>query len=291
MLAIHLDREVNTRGLILNPQSQLNPTWSLELDTKRHCFVDVLCQELGRHGDRIDPEAVIAYDLCLFDCQPPALGGAYGELIFSARLDNLASCHAATRALVESETTTEMTRVLALYDHEEVGSQSASGARSLLLSNTLERIATSYPEATAQTAARAFARSLFVSCDMAHAVNPNYVDRHDKQHRPKLAHGPVIKSNVNQAYATDAPGAALFAAACREVGAPAQYFVSRNDMGCGSTIGPISAARTGIRTIDVGNPMLSMHSCREVAAVQDVAPMIGVLKRMLSESRPPPPKV
>jgi aspartyl aminopeptidase len=206
--------------------------------------------------------------------------------LFAPRLDNLTSCFAALRALLGSGAQTAPTRVVVLYDHEEVGSQSAAGARSLFFSSLLERLASAYPGAGPQAASRALARSLLVSADMAHAVHPNYSDRHDKQHRPKLGGGPVIKSNVGQSYATDGPGAAAFAEACEAAGASAQSFVSRNDMPCGSTI---SAARTGIRTVDVGNPMLSMHSCRETAAVADVEPMIGALTRMLAAARVPEP--
>jgi len=132
---------------------------------------------------------------------------------------------------------------------------------------------------------RAISRSLLVSADMAHAVHPNYPDKHDKQHRPMLGAGPVIKVNVNQSYASDGPAVAAFSAACRAVDVAPQHFSSRNDTPCGSTIGPISAARLGLRAVDVGNPMLSMHSCREMAASRDVAPMIRVLTRLLSEFR------
>jgi len=130
---------------------------------------------------------------------------------------------------------------------------------------------------------RGISRSLLISSDMAHAVHPNYADKHDKQHRPALGGGPVIKVNANQSYASDGPTTAAFSEACRALGITPQYFSSRNDMPCGSTIGPITAARLGLRTVDVGNPMLSMHSCREMAAVSDVSPMIQVLTRVFSE--------
>jgi aspartyl aminopeptidase len=175
------------------------------------------------------------------------------------------------------------TRVIAIYDHEEVGSLSASGARSVFLSNLLERLARGFSESDASALPRAISRSLLVSADMAHAVHPNYPDKHDKQHRPVLGAGPVIKFNVNQAYASDGPAVAAFSAACRAVDVLPQHFSSRNDSPCGSTIGPITAAGLGLRTVDVGNPMLSMHSCREMAAVNDVTPMIRVLTRLLSD--------
>lgn len=280
-LAIHLNREVNKDGLLLNPQLHLSPIFGLEGAGSKSILELVVGALAAGPFAGVRPEDVLGFDLCLFDLQPPAVGGARGEFLFSARLDNLASCHAALLALLAGPATTDATRVIALYDHEEVGSQSATGARSQLLESVLERLAEAYPGAGAQARPRAFARSLFVSADMAHGVHPNYADKHDRQHRPLLGAGPVIKVNANQSYATDGPGVAEFTRACREQGAPPQHFVARNDMPCGSTIGPITAARLGIRTIDVGNPMLSMHSCREMAAVSDVAPMIAALGAVL----------
>jgi aspartyl aminopeptidase len=290
-LAIHLNCEVNLKGLILNAQEHLTPTWSLELDGSRESLLELLVRELNREGITVRASDILAHDLCLYDTQGAAVGGASEEFLYSARLDNLVSCHAAARALLDSGQGGDETRMIALYDHEEVGSQSAAGARSLLLQGLLERLAHGYPESDQQATARALSRSLIVSCDMAHAVHPNYADKHDKQHRPQLGKGPVIKKNVNQSYATDAAGAAVFARACRELGHTHQHFVSRNDMPCGSTIGPISAARTGIRTVDVGNPMLSMHSCREMACTRDIEPMIAVLAYILAHPELPPPSV
>jgi aspartyl aminopeptidase len=165
-----------------------------------------------------------------------------------------------------------------LYDHEEVGSRSAHGAAGTLLADALERIVTGFQGGEPQGVARAQARSTLISADMAHAVHPNYVDRHEPGHRPVVGQGPVIKQNAGQAYASDAPTAGLFAGLCERIGVTPQYFVSRSDLACGSTIGPITAARVGIRTVDVGNPMLSMHSCREMSGAADVQPMIDVLK-------------
>ncbi len=277
-LAIHLNREVNKEGLTLNAEKHLSPVLGLEHENAPDLLERLLATQSAAG---VRPDDVLGFDLCLFDVVPGALGGANGEFVFSARLDNLASCHAATSALLRAIDPAEPTRVIALYDHEEVGSQSATGARSGFLEQVLERLALAAPDSPRDAKARAFARSLLVSADMAHAVHPNYADKHDKQHRPVLGKGPVLKFNVNQSYATEASGAAAFVAACRSEGLTPQRFVSRNDMPCGSTIGPISAARLGIRTVDVGNPMLSMHSCREMAAVSDVEPMIRVLRRLL----------
>jgi aspartyl aminopeptidase len=280
-LAIHLNRDVNSQGLLLNAQTQLLPVFGLEQGSAG--FSDLLGECLrGTASSGARTEDVLGFDLCLYDTQRAAFAGSNNEFIFSSRLDNLASCHAALSALLAAPSGLDATRLVVLYDHEEVGSQSASGARSLFLSDLLERLAVGFSPKDSSALTRAISRSLMVSADMAHAVHPNYPDKHDKQHRPMLAAGPVIKVNVNQSYASDGPGVAAFAAACRAVDVVPQHFSARNDSPCGSTIGPISAARLGMRTVDVGNPMLSMHSCREMAAVADVAPMIRVLTGLFS---------
>ena len=158
-----------------------------------------------------------------------------------------------------------------LYDHEEVGSRSAQGAAGPLLADALERAVGGWKGSEPQGLSRALARSLLISADMAHAVHPNYADRHEPGHRPRVGGGPVIKSNANQSYASDADGTGHFASLCARLGITPQHFVTRSDLACGSTIGPITAARVGIRTVDVGSPMLSMHSCREMAGSADVA--------------------
>lgn len=283
-LAIHLNREVNSAGLVLNAQTHVVPVLGLESDAEDGGIEALLAEGLrGTAASGARAADVLGFDLCLYDTQRAAYAGSRNEFLFSSRLDNLASCHAALRALLDASPDLDATRVVAWYDHEEVGSQSASGARSALMSDLLERLTHGFSRSDVSALPRAIARSLLVSADMAHAVHPNYPDKHDKQHRPVLGKGPVIKVNVNQSYASDAPSIAAFAAACRAVDVAPQYFSSRNDSPCGSTIGPISAARLGMRTVDVGNPMLSMHSCREMAAVSDVVPMIRVLTRLFSE--------
>jgi aspartyl aminopeptidase len=169
------------------------------------------------------------------------------------------------------------TRMIVLYDHEEVGSRSAQGAGGTFLATTLERVVSGFKSGEPQDLARAIARSTLISADMAHAVHPNHSDRHEPGHRPVIGKGPVIKVNSSQAYASDAATAGLFAALCDRVGVEPQHFVTRSDLVCGSTIGPITATRVGLRTVDVGNPMLSMHSCREMAGTADVEPMINVM--------------
>ncbi|HEX4340283.1 MAG TPA: M18 family aminopeptidase [Polyangiaceae bacterium] len=280
-LAIHLSPTLATDGLRLNPQQHMLPTLSLG-DDDGGGVEGLVAVELGARGAGTVPrEAVVAVDLMTYDVQGAASAGVNGELLTSARLDNLASSHAALTALLTRSSSSDATRGIVLYDHEEVGSQSAAGAGSLFLRSVLTRVANGMAGAGTDAAERAFARSLLVSADMAHAIHPNHADKHDPQNAPRLGGGPVLKVNVNQSYATDAPGAAVFERACREFGFSAQRFSARNDMRCGSTIGPIAAARLGMRTVDVGNPMLSMHSCREVTAMADVPKMILALKGVL----------
>ena len=275
-LAIHLYRELNQEGLKLNAQRHLSPLLGLGDDAD---FVEMLCAELGREGAMVDRDQVLAFDLMTYDTQRSVRSGANGEFIHAPRLDNLASSHAGIEALIQAGAAgpSAATRVVVLYDHEEVGSRSTQGAGGTFLADTLERIAIGAKGSDAESMARAVSRSWLISADMAHAIHPNYADRHEPGHRPKLGAGPVIKTNSNQAYATDAESAGFFASLCARVGVTPQNFVTRSDLGCGSTIGPISAARVGIRTVDVGNPMLSMHSIREMAASADVDPMIEVL--------------
>lgn len=285
-LAIHLDREVNTRGFIANPQTHLPPVVFLEGEGVKLSLKGLLVTEFSALLQTEDPNAILSYDLCLYDCQKAALGGANQDFVMASRLDNLASCHAALASFLDSQQPTNATKIVVLYDHEEVGSQSVAGARSLFLSGVLDRLAEEYEGQGPGAARRALAQSFLVSADMAHAVHPNYAERHDKQHKPRLGFGPVIKSNANQSYATDSVGAAVFVEACQSVGTAFQYFTTRNDLPCGSTLGPISAARTGIRTLDVGCSMLSMHSCREMASARDVGPMIETLTALFQN----PPK-
>jgi len=276
-LAIHLQRELRSEGLKLNPQTHAVPIAGLE---DAPPLRELLAGELRAQSIAdVDPAAVLAFDLMAYDVQPAAVSGLRGEFIHASRLDNLASCHAAITALLSASPRPEpaFTRAVVLYDHEEVGSRSAQGAAGTLLTDALQRVVSGFKGGEPQGLARALASSLLVSADMAHAVHPNYADKHEPGHRPVLGRGPVIKHNANQSYASDARTAGLFTTLCERQGTPPQHFVSRNDLACGSTIGPITAARVGIPTVDVGNPMLSMHSCREMAGSADVQPMIDVL--------------
>lgn len=269
-LAIHLNRKVNTEGLKLNAQKHMAPVVMLD-DLESMDLRVLLAEELGN----IQEKDVLAWDLMAYDVQPARRSGLSREFIHAGRIDNLASCHAGLTALVSAKSVAEITRGLVLYDHEEVGSRSAQGAASDFLRSCLQRLCGDCSE----DYHRAIAKSFLISADMAHAVHPNYMDRHEPKHQPKLGQGPVVKINVNQSYATDGESWAHFEAWAREAEVSTQRFVVRSDLGCGSTIGPITAAELGIRTVDVGNPMLSMHSCREVAAAADVPKMIDVLKR------------
>ena len=281
-LAIHLNREIREKGLKINPQQHLSPLMGL---ADAPAFMDLLAGELSAQGTvEIASGDISGFDLMTYDTQASNISGAGGEFIQAPRLDNLASCHASLHALFAAGDagTSATTRVVALYDHEEVGSRSAAGAAGPYLHEVLERLEVGFQGGEPQGLSRALANSILVSVDMAHAVHPNYADRHEPGHRPLIGKGPVIKVNSNQAYATDAATAGAFASICGRVDVRPQYFVSRSDLACGSTIGPISAARVGVRTVDVGNPMLSMHSCREMAGTADVEPMIRVLGEFLS---------
>lgn len=274
-LAIHLNRNVNSDGLVLNAQSHLPPILALTKDDPQ-TLRELLALELATRGTAVHVEDIVSWDLALYDVQGATVCGANGEFIHSARLDNLASCFAATTALAHAPKSHAATRVIALYDHEEVGSRSAHGASSPYLRQVLERIAQAGSEPASENFTRAIARSFLISADMAHAIHPNYADRHEANHAPVLGGGPVMKTNVNQSYATDGESAARFVQLCRDVDVPVQNFVVRSDLPCGSTIGPITAGQLGLRTVDIGNPMLSMHSIREMASTADA----GMLARV-----------
>jgi aspartyl aminopeptidase len=262
-LAIHLDRGVNDNGLTLDKQRHTQPVWGLG-DRESADVLAALAADVG-----VDPATIGGYDVVLADTQPGRAFGAGQALYASGRLDNLLSTHAGLTALLGRVSTGSTSiQMFAAFDHEEIGSASRSGAAGPFLEEVLVRISTALG-ATAEQRAQAYAASLHVSSDVGHAVHPNYAERHDPANQPVAGGGPILKINANQRYATDAHGAAAWAAACRDAGVPTQEFVSNNVLPCGSTIGPISATRLGIRTVDVGVPILSMHSVRELTAVVD----------------------
>ena len=257
-LAIHLDREVNTSGLVVNPQQHLDPIWAIDTGD----FDAFVAAELD-----VATDDVLFWDLMLHDVTPGALLGRDNELISAARIDNLCSCWAATEALTATTNHGDIA-VAALFDHEEVGSASSRGAASTMVESVLERITLGLGGGRDEWR-RAMAASICLSADMAHATHPNYSERHEPGHWIQLNGGPVVKTNVSQRYATDARSAAQFIEACEAVNVPVQHYVHRNDLICGSTIGPITAARLGISTLDVGAPQLSMHSARELMGSAD----------------------
>ena len=290
-LAIHLQRDYVQKGLKLNPQTHLAPVLSVGLSGGRdpgedaddtHSPGSLLRQLLGDTLG-ISPETILSWDLSLMDLAPSTVGGLRNELIFAPRLDNQGMCHAALVSLMQTEQQPRATQVVCLYDHEEVGSVSTAGAGGPLVENTLQRLAElEGPGAIGGGMMRAVARSYQLSADMAHALHPNHSDKHEPQHQPRLNAGPVIKVNAQQRYATDAETAALFASVCQSCDIPYQRFVARTDMSCGSTIGPISAGRVGLPTVDVGNPMLSMHAVRELAGADDVPLMVRAMTHFLA---------
>ena len=251
-LAIHLDREINTKGLQLNKQQHMKPVWGIVGDDDERSLAELLGAEIG-----VDAGDILAFQLMTFDVVAPSLWGWHDEFIASPRIDNQLSCWAAVSALAETEA--PGTQVIALFDHEEVGSTSATGADSSMLADALAALVGDDPSDD----------SLCISADCAHATHPNYADRHDPEHQIALNSGPVVKVNANERYATTPMGHALFVDACERAGVPHQVFVNRTDLACGSTVGPITAARTGLDTVDVGAPQLAMHSARETTGSSD----------------------
>lgn len=280
-LAIHLDPGVNEQGLKLNPQQHLMPVWALG-DPDENGFRRFVAKELG-----VAEDDVLAWDAMLHDVEPATLLGVDDEFVSAPRIDNLASCHVATRALLDQLDVDDWdggrpgVPVICLYDHEEIGSQSAEGADGAFLSTVLERVA-SGAGLDREGFHRSLAASVCVSADGAHATHPNYPERHEPSHPVRIGGGPVLKVNSNVRYATDAVGAAHFEMACAATDVPLQRFVSRTDMRCGSTIGPVTAARLGVSTVDVGLPQLAMHSARELCGAADPALFITALRRFLT---------
>jgi aspartyl aminopeptidase len=272
-LAVHLDRDVNGVGLVLDPQQHLSPVWG------------VGTASTGEFAEWIGAAAGIDvppswWELCLYDVQGATVLGADRSLLASGRLDNQLSCWAAVTALTESDPV-DSVAVIVLNDHEEVGSASATGAAGPFLQSVLSRLVAARG-GTPDDLHRSFAASSCISADNAHAVHPNYPERHEPGHRPIVNAGPAIKVNSNQRYATSAETAAVFQRACERAGVPWQVFVSRNNMPCGSTIGPVTSTRLGIATVDVGVPQLSMHSARELCGGEDPGYLMAALREFFA---------
>ncbi|ODT42215.1 MAG: M18 family aminopeptidase [Microbacterium sp. SCN 70-200] len=261
-LAIHLDREANDH-LALNKQTQTQPVWGLG----EAASADLLAEVASTAG--VDAARIRGYDLVTADAARGTVFGKDHAFFAAGRLDDLASVHAGLVALESAGTDAPHIAMLAVFDHEEVGSGSRSGAAGPFLADVIERIQLGLG-ADRDQQLRALAASWCASSDVGHSVHPNYPEKHDPVVQPLLGSGPILKINANQRYATDAPGAAAWHGWCVAAGVASQEFVSNNAVPCGSTIGPITATRLGIRTIDVGIPILSMHSARELAGTADL---------------------
>ncbi|OJU40658.1 MAG: M18 family aminopeptidase [Microbacterium sp. 69-10] len=276
-LAIHLDRSAN-EGLSLDKQTGTQPVWGLG----DAASADILGELAAAAG--VDASEIRGYDAVVADAARGAVFGKDDAFFASGRLDDLASVHAGVVALIEASESPSsgVIPMLAAFDHEELGSASRSGAAGPFLEDVLVRLYASFgADATHQR--RAMAASWHLSSDVGHSVHPNFAHKHDPVVQPLLGSGPILKINANQRYATDAVGAAAWAGWCESAGVGYQEFVSNNAVPCGSTIGPITATRLGIRTVDIGIPILSMHSARELAGVSDLHDLSRVARAFFAD--------
>lgn len=273
-LAIHMNREVNEKGLVLNKQTGLPLIFghATNTETAKQLLTEALSNTL-----QVAADDILSWDLALYDVQKGSFWGLEQEFLANSQLDNLASCHAALEALLTTDNP-QSTLICALFDHEEVGSESTTGAGGSFLLDVIERVC-HHTKLSQEEKLRSLANSFFISADMAHAFHPNHAGSYEPCHHVHVNQGPVIKTNANQRYSTNAQTAARFMHLCEQAGVPFQQYSHRTDLGCGSTIGPIMAAQLGIATVDVGNPMWAMHSIRESAGVADHRYMIEVLKQ------------
>ncbi|WP_455212590.1 M18 family aminopeptidase [Kaarinaea lacus] len=269
-LAIHLDREVNQNRSI-NAQTQLAPVVMNLGENEEVDFREMLADHTRSQYSESDIVEVLDYELSLYDTQPPALVGINKEFVAGARLDNLVSCYVGLMSFIEAGE--DVSCMLVCNDHEEVGSASHAGAQGTFLKSVLERLC-----GTSEAFGRAMDRSIMISADNAHGMHPNFTDKYDDKHGPVLNKGPVIKVNANQRYATNSETAAIFRHLCIRADVPVQTFVMRNDMQCGSTIGPITSTEIGVKTIDIGVPQFAMHSIREMAGRYDSFSLYKVLR-------------
>lgn len=278
-LAIHLDREVNSKRSI-NAQNDLPPLLLQCSSDKAPDFRKLLAEEIRRTQPELDIARVLDYELCLYDVNPPDLVGLNEEFIAAARLDNLLSCYVGLESLLMSQGDSH--KVLVCSDHEEVGSASAAGACGPFLESVLRRLVEKLSDGSEESYRRMLRASFLVSADNAHGIHPNFADKHDSKHGPLLNAGPVLKFNSNQRYATNSATAAYFRMICNEVDVPVQSFVVRSDMGCGSTIGPLIATELGLPVLDIGVPTFAMHSIRELAGSRDTLYLARALTRFFT---------
>jgi aspartyl aminopeptidase len=274
-LAIHLDREVNEKGLILNRQEHLNALAAITELPKGCSYLETLLRQ------KIEYKQLLSTDLFLYPLEPARLIGYKQQMLAAYRLDNLASMHAALYAFLQDKNALEHDiKMIACWDNEEMGSNTAQGAASPFFSQTLERLLLSLGKGRADYLSL-LSQSMCVSIDLSHALHPNYMEKHDPQHQILMGKGIATKHNAQCRYATDAHSILPICVAAKELNLPMQQFVSRNDIACGSTIGPIHASLTGMPTVDIGCAELSMHASRELMACQDHLSMCQLLQQLL----------
>jgi len=274
-LAIHLDREANSSRSV-NPQTDIPPL--LMLIKENTGFDKLLLNQTKLEHPETEIDKILGYEMCFYDTQGAAITGLSEEFLASARLDNLLSCYTGIQGLLNADDS--VSSLMICSDHEEVGSRSAEGAEGPFLKTTLERMLPDKDDYH-----RAIAGSLLISTDNAHGIHPNYADKHDSNHGPILNRGPVVKVNSNQRYATNSETAAYFRALCDTNNIAHQSFVTRTDMGCGSTIGPITAKELGVKTLDVGVPTFAMHSIRELAGSTDAYALSKVISAFFQDPK------
>ena len=278
-LAIHLDREAN-KNRSINPQTHLPVLLACGDKDQHQALNELLIQQLNSGEQKEKAISILDHELCFYDTQPAAVIGVKGDFIAASRLDNLLSCYVGVTTLLESAQQADSSwSLLICSDHEEVGSCSAVGAAGPFLQQTLQRLLPNDEDFV-----RAMSRSVLISTDNAHALHPSHADKMDPNHSPKINGGPVIKVNANQRYASNSETQSMFRAICDDVNVPVQSFVVRSDMACGSTIGPITAAEIGVKTLDVGMPTYGMHSIRELAGSRDPLWLKTALMRFLSRA-------
>lgn len=272
-LAIHLDQEAN-KNRSINPQTDIPPILMTVEQEASVSLQALLKEQLQKQYYSLDVDEIIDCELVFYDTCKAASIGVHNDFIASSRLDNLLSCYLGTQALIAtSAATVQGSSLMVCNDHEEVGSASAAGAQGTFLKSVLQRLSRSSEELT-----RVLDQSLLISADNAHGIHPNYADKHDSRHGPLLNKGPVIKLNANQRYATNSHTAAIFKLLAEQLNIPLQSFVVRSDMGCGSTIGPITASEIGIKTVDIGVPTYAMHSIRELCGDKDGYYLYQIIK-------------
>lgn len=271
--AIHLNRDVN-KNYTIERQKHLLPLF-FQAQDERQSFHEILTEQIALEYPHFTFQEILGFDLFCYDTQPPQLTGLEQDFISGSRLDNLVSCFIGAKAMVQPSLKGNC--LLLCSNHEEIGSSSAAGAEGNFLSSTLERI---MPDSSQR--GRSLSQSHCISMDNAHALHPNFTEKHDPQHLPLLNHGPVIKYNANQRYASTSASTALFKKLALTAEVPTQEFVMKNDLPCGSTIGPIIATRLGMQTVDVGIPSLAMHSIRECTGVKDPYMLAQVIELFLT---------